>query len=291
MCNFFFFVGGNVIIVIGGDDNYKNEDEEDQVVISRWAKSKISSQFGEEFLDGRKSFIFSWNKKHRAIHEEALLHYFDPSKKGQKFDYQPKAKEREGTKSAQSLRRGHSVDEERREGSSLIPSDKAAQKRDVFSRSNTYRGELSREDSSLIPSDKAEQKREVHVFSRSNTYRNELSREDSSSRTFNNAEQRREDKQLEQRPWDYDSLQYDATSFSHTTGGSHPLQPDENFPQKTGENYQPSLRTTRRFYSTPQSYLSLTEQVTHPLSVKKQKGENTIYIRMPSEYHLHLVTS
>ena len=23
------------------------------------------------------------------IHEEALLHYFDPSKKGQKFDYQP----------------------------------------------------------------------------------------------------------------------------------------------------------------------------------------------------------
>ena len=41
-------------------------------------------------MDGRKSFIFSWNKKHRAIHEEALLHYFDPSKKGQKFEYQPK---------------------------------------------------------------------------------------------------------------------------------------------------------------------------------------------------------
>ena len=41
-------------------------------------------------MDGRKSFIFSWNKKHRAIHEEALLHYFDPSKKGQKFEYHPK---------------------------------------------------------------------------------------------------------------------------------------------------------------------------------------------------------
>ena len=40
-------------------------------------------------MDGRRSFIFSWNKKHRAIHEEALLHYFDPSKKGQKFEYQP----------------------------------------------------------------------------------------------------------------------------------------------------------------------------------------------------------
>ena len=42
-------------------------------------------------MDGRKSFIFSWNKKHRGIHEKALLHYFDPSKKGQKFEYQPKS--------------------------------------------------------------------------------------------------------------------------------------------------------------------------------------------------------
>ena len=40
-------------------------------------------------MDGRKSFVFSWNKNHRAIHEEALLHYFDISKKGQKFEYQP----------------------------------------------------------------------------------------------------------------------------------------------------------------------------------------------------------
>jgi len=41
-------------------------------------------------MDGRKSFVFSWNKGHRVIHEEALLHYFDPSKKGQKFEYQPR---------------------------------------------------------------------------------------------------------------------------------------------------------------------------------------------------------
>ena len=78
-----------MIIVIGGDDNYKDADEEDRDFISRWAKRKISSQFSEECLDGRKSFIFSWNKKHRDVHEAALLHYFDPSKKGQKFQYQP----------------------------------------------------------------------------------------------------------------------------------------------------------------------------------------------------------
>ena len=80
----------NVIIVIGGDDNYKNEDEEDKEFISRWAKRKVSSQFSEEYMDGRKSFIFSWNQKHRDIHEEALRHFFDSRKKGQKFEYQPK---------------------------------------------------------------------------------------------------------------------------------------------------------------------------------------------------------
>ncbi|XP_020605426.1 uncharacterized protein LOC110044244 isoform X2 [Orbicella faveolata] len=80
----------NVLIVIGGDDQYSNTNEEERSVISRWARGKISSQFKEEFMDGRRSFIFSWNKKHRAIHEEALLHYFDPCKKGQKFEYQPR---------------------------------------------------------------------------------------------------------------------------------------------------------------------------------------------------------
>ena len=37
-------------------------------------------------MDGRKSFIFSWNKKHRAIHEEAMLHFLDPGKKEKKFE-------------------------------------------------------------------------------------------------------------------------------------------------------------------------------------------------------------
>ena len=77
------------MIVIGGDYSYKNEDEEDREFISRWAKRKIASQFTEEFLDGRKSFVFSWDKQHRKIHEEALLHFFDQSKKGEKFEYHP----------------------------------------------------------------------------------------------------------------------------------------------------------------------------------------------------------
>ena len=81
-----------MLIVIGGDDNYKDRDEEQRVVISRWARRKVASQFDEEYLDGRKSFIFSWDKQHREIHEEALLHYFDPSKDGQKFENKPKPK-------------------------------------------------------------------------------------------------------------------------------------------------------------------------------------------------------
>ena len=85
-----FLIGGNVLIVIGGDDNYRGDNEEEKSVISRWSRRKISSQFQEEFLDGSKSFIFSWDKQYRAIHKEALLHYLDPNKKGQKFEYQPR---------------------------------------------------------------------------------------------------------------------------------------------------------------------------------------------------------
>ena len=87
---FYLHKGDKVLIVIGGDDQYKDEDEEERTVISRWARRKVASQFNEEYLDGRKSFIFSWNKRHREIHEDALLHYFDKGKKGKKFEYQPK---------------------------------------------------------------------------------------------------------------------------------------------------------------------------------------------------------
>ena len=43
-------------------------------------------------MDGRKGFILSWNKEHRQIHEEALCHFLDPSKRGTKFEYKPKRK-------------------------------------------------------------------------------------------------------------------------------------------------------------------------------------------------------
>ena len=79
-----------VIVVIGGDDNYRNASEEDGSLLSRWARRKVSSQFKEEFMDGTKGFIFSWDKKHRVIHEEALLHFLDSKRKGQKFSYEIK---------------------------------------------------------------------------------------------------------------------------------------------------------------------------------------------------------
>ena len=92
MNQYFFYSSSseNVIIIIGGDDNYKDEAEEDREFISRWAKRNVSLQFSEDYMDGRKSFIFSWNQKYREIHEEALRHFFDLRKKGQKFEYQPK---------------------------------------------------------------------------------------------------------------------------------------------------------------------------------------------------------
>ena len=88
----FFHSDNKVLIVIGGDTYYRDDDEKERFVISRWAKRKVSSQFQDDYLDGRTSFIFSWDKKHRPIHEEAMQHYFDPAKKGFKFEYTPKQK-------------------------------------------------------------------------------------------------------------------------------------------------------------------------------------------------------
>ena len=81
-------VGGKVIIVIGADDNYKNEEEEERSVTSPWVRRIVCVQFNEEYLDGRKSFVFPWSEKHRQIHEEALMHFFNPDKNGEKFKYQ-----------------------------------------------------------------------------------------------------------------------------------------------------------------------------------------------------------
>ena len=132
---YFFSVDNKVIIIIGGDDNYKNKDEEDRVVISRWARMKIQSQFKEEFLDGRKSFIFSWKKNHREIHEEALRHYFDPQRKGQKFEYQPKqvVKAAHASSEKAPLQKYQSMDDQRgREGIGSSNSSNAEQRRQDF---------------------------------------------------------------------------------------------------------------------------------------------------------------
>lgn len=60
--------------------------------MSRWVKMNLSSQFSEEDLDGRKSFIFSWDSKHRPIHEAAMRHFLDPNMNGVKFIYIPPPK-------------------------------------------------------------------------------------------------------------------------------------------------------------------------------------------------------
>ena len=100
--------GDKVLIVIGGDDSYKDKNEEDTAFISRWAKRKISSQFSEELIDGRESFIFSWNQEHRAIHEEALVHFLDERKRG-KFEYPPKGKSSQVSETAMSPKTNEST--------------------------------------------------------------------------------------------------------------------------------------------------------------------------------------
>jgi len=95
--NFFSSIGGKVIIVIGGDDHYTTEHEKDRDLFSGWVWWAISSQLSELC---ETFFIFSWNKKHRAIHEEALLHYIGPSRKGQKFEYEQKQKQPESSNSS-----------------------------------------------------------------------------------------------------------------------------------------------------------------------------------------------
>ncbi|XP_020605395.1 uncharacterized protein LOC110044222 isoform X2 [Orbicella faveolata] len=166
--------GGKVIIVIGGDDNYRSEDEKDRVVISRWAWRKISSQFSEEFLDGRSSFIFSWNNQHREIHEEALLHFFDLNKKGQKFEYQPKPKQLDDR-----LQKYQSMDEQiGREGTGSSNSTSAEQRRRDFASGHSYKSAQTSSEGTPLHKD--------HSM-------NEQRGEANGSRSSSSAEQRRED--------------------------------------------------------------------------------------------------
>ena len=77
----FFIVAildGRVLIVIGGDNHYG--EEQDVACLSKWAWRKMYSQFTEEYMDGTKSFIFSWDKDHQSIHEEAMKFYLDKNR-------------------------------------------------------------------------------------------------------------------------------------------------------------------------------------------------------------------
>lgn len=77
-----------MLVVIGGDKKYANSDEKQNEFISQSAFNAIKTQFQKKFIDGRQSFVFSWDDAHRPIHEEALLHYFDRSRRGQTFIHQ-----------------------------------------------------------------------------------------------------------------------------------------------------------------------------------------------------------
>ena len=50
----------------------------------------------------KKELYFSWNEKHRAIHEEALVHFLDEHKRREKFEYQPKGKSSQVSETAMS---------------------------------------------------------------------------------------------------------------------------------------------------------------------------------------------
>ena len=92
--------------------------------------------------------------KHREIHEEALLHYFDLSKKGQKFEYQPKPRRPKSVQTAQTrIERtlsgtDHSTCEQRgREGAGSRNSSNAAQKRHSFASRPCYSADQTSEQS------------------------------------------------------------------------------------------------------------------------------------------------
>ena len=82
-----------MLIIIVKDERYENKEEEETQFISRWvAKTIINPQVRKEFVDGRKSFVFSWNEEHRPIHEEAMLHFLDPGNNGKAFNPNKKPK-------------------------------------------------------------------------------------------------------------------------------------------------------------------------------------------------------
>ena len=127
----------------------------------------MQSQFKAEFLNGTKNFIFSWNKNHREIHEEALRHYFDSKKKDQKFEYQPKqvVKAAHASSERAPLSKYQSMDEKRgKEGIGSSNSSSAEQKREDFSAGRSRSADEARKQSSCSSPHNAEQTTDDYSF-------------------------------------------------------------------------------------------------------------------------------
>eukprot|EP00058_Branchiostoma_floridae_P026005 XP_002611495.1 hypothetical protein BRAFLDRAFT_63870 [Branchiostoma floridae] len=71
---------GHVLVVIGGDEK---SSEADRKVVSNWVRYKVASQFEDEYLDGRRGFVFSWGKSYYPVHEEAFQQYLRAIRRGQ----------------------------------------------------------------------------------------------------------------------------------------------------------------------------------------------------------------
>ncbi|XP_019647187.1 PREDICTED: uncharacterized protein LOC109487624 [Branchiostoma belcheri] len=63
---------GRVLVVIGSDEKSSAADGK---VVSNWVRYKVASQFEDEYLDGRRGFVFSWGKSYYPVHEEAFQQY------------------------------------------------------------------------------------------------------------------------------------------------------------------------------------------------------------------------
>ncbi|KAI8510464.1 hypothetical protein Bbelb_113800 [Branchiostoma belcheri] len=63
---------GKVLVVIGADEKSSAADGK---VVSNWVRYKVASQFEDEYLDGRRGFVFSWGKSYYPVHEEAFQQY------------------------------------------------------------------------------------------------------------------------------------------------------------------------------------------------------------------------
>ncbi|XP_035681613.1 uncharacterized protein LOC118419358 [Branchiostoma floridae] len=79
---------GRTLVVVGGDESSRA----DRKVVSDRIRYKVASQFDDEYLDGRRGFVFSWGENYYPVHEEAFnqyLHAIGSGEKGLKRAFAP----------------------------------------------------------------------------------------------------------------------------------------------------------------------------------------------------------